>query len=736
MLAFCMKNTDTEDPLLVQSLIARLTDQGWSLASLAAELGVSTDSLKRWGKGGSGIRATTEGRLRELAQGIDDDVANRTGRQQALNHTLGGVREAFHRRGRLSSRNEALDEIGRLMFAHSVSVRNEGAGIGSHLLPETSSTADGAAKALIAFVEDMVAKHLPVSLAHEMNPADFQLSMRGDEDLLAVDVLRAFDGFQAISNEPGSDADLINDAFGRFLADSFTDEKELGQYLTPSEVVSFMVDLAMDELSMEERKTLADGNFSAFGQVLDPSCGVGSFLAEFVRTAHEELEETFGPLPEWSSLAAHELVSGIDKSERMVRLATANLATFGSSATRIHLANGLARDGQDGDISNALVGKVGLILTNPPFGATFESDEIKSYKIGNQWSQRPAKAVDSELLFMERYIDWLRPGGQLLAVVPDSILTNKGIFADLRKGLAPDIEVRSVISLPAVTFAAAGTTTKTSILHIRKSSAAPVPARFAVCHDIGYSVSTRGSQRTKSYHSSGDLPSLLEMLRTNTPNDKVVIKDIDEAGRWDASYHASPAAALIQSARSLGKAVSINEVATLVSEREDPRRYGAETFSYIEISNVAAEQVFVGSKTVDCADAPGRARQKVRAGDVLVSTVRPERRSIGVVPPWLDGAICTTGFAVLRPFAIDGIALAALLKTDLATEQLMQNNVGIAYPAIDSDCLPEVVLPTSLDDVPVLNSLGEQMRIQQTALRQLDGEFQAAVARSALETSG
>ncbi|MBX7442917.1 MULTISPECIES: N-6 DNA methylase [unclassified Arthrobacter] len=593
-----------------------------------------------------------------------------------------------------------------------------------------------AAKVLIAFVEEMVSLHLPVSLAHEMTPADFHLTLREDEDLLAADVLRAFDGFQAISTGPGSDADLINDAFGRFLADSFTDEKELGQYLTPSEVVSFMVNLALEELSEDERKSLAEGNFDEFGQVLDPSCGVGSFLAEFVRSAHAELEGSFGPLPEWSSLAARELVAGIDKSERMVRLATANLATFGSSATRLHLANGLAREDQDGEISDALCGKVGLILTNPPFGATFEADEIRAYRIASAWSTRRPRAVDSELLFMERYIDWLRPGGQLLAVVPDSILTNKGIFADLRKGLAPDIEVRTVISLPSVTFAAAGTTTKTSILHLRKSSAAPVPARFAVCHDIGYSVSTRGSQRSKSYHSSGDLPSLLELLRTGTSNDKVVTKNIDEAGRWDAGYHASPAAALIQQAVSMGRAVGVRELANLASERQDPRRSGAETFSYIEISDVDGQQVFVGSKSVRCADAPSRARQRVRAGDVLVSTVRPERRSIGVVPPWLDGAICTTGFAVLRPNGVDGIALAALLKSDLVTEQLMQNNVGIAYPAIDAECLPEVYLPLAVDDIESLNSLSEQMRSKLIELRQIDGQLQTAVLQAGPGTSG
>ncbi len=42
--------------------------------------------------------------------------------------------------------------------------------------------------------------------------------------------------------------DLLNDTFGQFLTDSFTDEKELGQYLTPPEVVRFMVELGLQSL--------------------------------------------------------------------------------------------------------------------------------------------------------------------------------------------------------------------------------------------------------------------------------------------------------------------------------------------------------------------------------------------------------------------------------------------------------------------------------------------------------
>ncbi len=57
----------------------------------------------------------------------------------------------------------------------------------------------------------------------------------------------------------------------------------------------------------------------------------------------------------------------------------------------------------------------------------------------------------------------------------------------------------------------------------------------------------------------------------------------------------------------------------------------------------------ITAKSIPCDEAPSRARKLVAAGDVLISTVRPERKAIGVVPADLDGAVCSTGIAVLRP---------------------------------------------------------------------------------------
>lgn len=566
-------------------------------------------------------------------------------------------------------------------------------GIGTHLIDPKK----GPASALISFVERMVAEHLPASLGHEFGPDDFSVRIKEGEDELALEVIHAFSNLgQSGASLPG---DLMNDAFGQFLADSFADEKELGQYLTPSEVVRFMVDLALDDLPEHEFDRLADpAEFANFGLVMDPSCGVGSFLAEFVRSAHSRLLAKGLVGQEWSAAASRDLVVGLDKSERMVRLALANLATFGADRARLHLVNSLARTGPDALVTASFEGAAGLILTNPPFGATFSASEVSDYRIATEWA-KPA-SVDSELLFMERYVDWLRPGGQLMAIVPDSILTNRGLFAKLRKGLAPDIELRSVVSLPPVTFAAAGTTTKTSVIQFRRGKKSPTMVRFAVCDDVGFSV----TKRQKVPTGSGQLPTILQAMRDHDPNVVVLLADVDEAERWDATFHGSKVGSHLADSSAL---VRVGEVASLSQEKLNPKRLPGEYFDYIEISDVNGELLTVSSKPMQTSSPPSRARQRVRTNDVLVSTVRPERGAVGVVNFELDGAICTTGFGVLRPVRIDPTVLAALLQTEFVRHQFIRNNVGIAYPAIDSRILEDIVLPATLEDLNSLQSAAQ-----------------------------
>lgn len=737
----------------VQEAVQALLDlPGYTPTRLAAEVGASPASVSRWAAGAATPRPTVEGRLREiLARRAPEEVSLLSmghepaivDARTAIDAALGTLREALHRRGRLASRNEALDEISRLLFAHVMSQLDGIDGISTAALAGRSETTQAAR--LRAFVAEVHRRHLPTSITHELPPADFALRLKAQEDALAHEIIDCFERLHSVEATRtiggARGIDILNDVFGKFLADSFGDEKELGQYLTPVEVVQYMVRLALGSLTDRERELLSDpARCSEFGTVLDPSCGVGSFLTEFLRTA----STLYAPaddagLSRWREVMCRDVVAGMDKSERMIRFALANMALFRFPAARLHLVNALALEGEDAGVTRSLDGTAGLILTNPPFGATFSGPDLHGYRIAEGWATRTPRSVDSELLFVERYIEWLRPGGQLLAIVPDSILTNKGLFEDLRRGIGSAVEVLTVTSLPPVTFASAGTSTKTSVLHLRKKDGHEWPRTiFAVCEDIGYTVATRDSRRSKQHTSEGDLPKILgTVLGWSDSADCRTVPRVEQAPRWDAGFHASlplPIQRRIDAA--LDDDVRLGDIAFISTERVDPRRSAEPTFSYIEISSVDASSLHATAKRVSREDAPSRARKRVRAGDVLVSTVRPERRAVAVVRADEDGAVATTGFAVLTPTGIHPLVLAKLLQSDFVTAQLMRNNVGIAYPAIDESCLPSILLPIFKKDLSSLDAEADRLLAAEAALARSREAFRSGLEYMAAEWEG
>ncbi|MGA2240448.1 MAG: N-6 DNA methylase [Verrucomicrobiota bacterium] len=715
---------------------------------LAVQLKASPASVQRWVTGAAKPRPAYEAKLRKIYSELvsqpselkETPPAYRVTPHhpmitEAVDATLRSIREILHKRAHLSSRSQALDELSKLLFAHVEGLRRGNGGISRQAVARNGQSL---AAALKEHVDETIRQSLPESLAHSVDARDFELKLKPQENELAAELVECFETLQRqTSSFSFSGFDILNEVFGKFLADSFIDEKELGQYLTPPEVVRFMIGLAIHGLSDSELEMLCDPKRCAdFGLILDPSCGVASFLAETVHQLQERMKERIQDAKQreaWLNALLGRVVVGIDKSERMVRLALTNIAMFGFPMARLHLANSLARNGADAKLTDSLAGKVRLILTNPPFGASFQGNDLVKYKIATQWSRRFPGRLDSEILFMERYLDWLAPGGQLIAIVPDSILTNKAVFEELRRGIANDIDLCTVVSLPSVTFGVAGTNTKTSILHLRKKSKANGSSQctaFAICQDIGFTVATKANQRMKIVQGEGDLPRILNEITEPPPKSNLVrwLEDAHVLERWDAQHHASLSAEVEQRLNlKTDEDLYVSDVAELVDERADPRRWGDKQFNYIEISDIDSQTCVVYSNSIETSVAPSRARKIVKAGDVLVSTVRPERGTVGIVGPHQDGSVCTTGLAVLRPTKINALTLACLLKTEFVIAQLMRNNVGIAYPAIDESCLLGVLLPARREDLPKLRRQAAEISENEERLHTIRKRFKESI---------
>jgi type I restriction enzyme S subunit len=113
--------------------------------------------------------------------------------------------------------------------------------------------------------------------------------------------------------------------------------------------------------------------------------------------------------------------------------------------------------------------------------------------------------------------------------------------------------------------------------------------------------------------------------------------------------------------------------------------FGESEFTYVDISAVDRVQRKIVNPQVLTPDvAPSRARQVLAAGDVIVSTVRPNLNTVALVPDFLDGAIASTGFCVLRPDheRLDKRFLFYWISSGPTVQRLVEQATGATYPAV------------------------------------------------------
>jgi type I restriction enzyme S subunit len=161
----------------------------------------------------------------------------------------------------------------------------------------------------------------------------------------------------------------------------------------------------------------------------------------------------------------------------------------------------------------------------------------------------------------------------------------------------------------------------------------------------------------------------------------------------------------------------------------DPGQSPGDTFRYIDISSVNKDRKEIAS-TLETygADAPSRARKEVEAGDIIVSTVRPNLNAVAMVPTELHGQIASTGFCVLRANRedLEPGYLFYWVQTPRFVNELVSQMRGANYPAVSDGVVKSARIPY----VPP----AEQRRIveildQADALRKLRREADALAER-------
>lgn len=183
-----------------------------------------------------------------------------------------------------------------------------------------------------------------------------------------------------------------------------------GQYFTPQAVITAGVRLMKIQLS---------------DIVLDPACGTGGFLVETLL----ELQRAFPSMPP-SELSrwAQTHTFGIDKDAIGVKLAKAIMQIAGDGSAHIVRGDSIRthnwpRDFKHLEHPNWKDGRFSVIVTNPPFGQNLKISATDSRLAALELAKRDGDTysdLEIGLLFLERCHRWLKKGGRLGIVLPET----------------------------------------------------------------------------------------------------------------------------------------------------------------------------------------------------------------------------------------------------------------------------------------------------------------------------
>lgn len=217
-----------------------------------------------------------------------------------------------------------------------------------------------------------------------------------------------------------------------------TTRSGMGQYFTPIQVIRLIVNCIAP---------------TSNDLIMDPFSGSAHFLTESLDyITRQGLEKK--SISEFIFYKLH----GIEKSERMVRIAMTDMRLHGDGHSNIRCVDSLLPFETYTDLSSDTFD---VIMTNPPFGSVLQKESY-SY-LGNFELLKGKGKVPLEVLGLERSIQLLRDGGRLGIVLPESIFVNKS-YLYVRNWLKENIKIRGIISLPQSTFSPFGANIKTSVL--------------------------------------------------------------------------------------------------------------------------------------------------------------------------------------------------------------------------------------------------------------------------------
>ena len=509
----------------------------------------------------------------------------------------------------------------------------------------------------------------------------------------------------------GSSRDIKGLAFQKFV--SAEHRRGRGQFFTPEQVVDFCVRVL---------------NPVAGEKILDPACGTGGFISQAARhiaknTAKQRRDTLF---------------VGLDINPMVATTGEVRLALEDVDAGHVIPQDGLA---DWPDVNRAISDRLGVntncegffdvIVTNPPFGTQGRiRDEavLSRFELGHKWQEvdgryartphvHPGQVPD--LVFIERCLDFLKPGGRMAIILPNGDLENSSL-GYVRSYILSKSELLGVVHLPHDTFVPFGTGVKASVLFLRKkpSRSHIEGAFFAQITRLGYQANKscapiykRGINGRPELDKNGeplldeDYTELAGKVAKWMDGESVEaadtffwIKNHRLIDRFDFEFHKPSHKTMAASLLREG-ARPLSEVIEIVKRRPDILNSPEAEARYVELSNVNVDySELSGFTTMLVHELPSRASYELTNGDIITAiagnAIGTPKHMSALVTPEYDGCVCTNGFRILRPKSgLLPLYLLNFLRSEAYFSQIYRFRTGAAIPSLSDEDLLQVLIP-------------------------------------------
>ncbi len=315
--------------------------------------------------------------------------------------------------------------------------------------------------------------------------------------------------------------DVKGIAFEQFLGTTF--RGELGQFFTPRTIVDFMTNI----LDPQEGEIICDPTCGSGGFLIKAFEFIREKIEKDIKDKKDTLRTEFeGKDYENKSekektaineriekmqthlntelntqiinsrmySLSHNCIYGTDANPRMARTSKMNMIMHGDGHGGVHHHDGLL------NVNGIFDNRFDVILTNPPFGARIDKsqkisdadkftnqDLITKYtaKYGDEYIKALAQVEGNigksilslfgvgkmsgltEVLFIDRCINLLKPGGRMGIVLPEGVL-NTSNLQKVREYFEGKAKLILICSIPQDVFIAAGATVKPSLVFMKK----------------------------------------------------------------------------------------------------------------------------------------------------------------------------------------------------------------------------------------------------------------------------